>query len=78
MTKPSDHGDRSGGLLIGYVGMIIVPVASRQLPMEMAIRRKFCMTRKNVFVPDDGMDRIQMPCVMSMMITVHWKRKPIW
>ena len=21
------HGDRSGGLLIGYVGMIIVPVA---------------------------------------------------
>ena len=23
----SDHGDRSGGLLIGYVGLITVPVA---------------------------------------------------
>ena len=27
MTKPSDHGDRSGGLLIGYIGLITVPVA---------------------------------------------------
>ena len=27
VTPKSDHGDRSGGLLIGYVGMIIVPVA---------------------------------------------------
>ena len=25
--KLSDHGDRSGGLLIGYVGLITVPVA---------------------------------------------------
>ena len=27
MTKPSDHGDRFGGLLIGYIGLITVPVA---------------------------------------------------
>ena len=27
MTKPSDHGDRSGGLLVGYIGLITVPVA---------------------------------------------------
>ena len=26
----------------------------------------------------DGLEKVQMPCVMSMMITVHWKRKPIW
>ena len=25
--KRGDHGDRSGGLLIGYVGLITVPVA---------------------------------------------------
>lgn len=23
----SDHGDRSGGLLVGYIGLITVPVA---------------------------------------------------
>ena len=27
MTKPGDHGDRFGGLLIGYIGLITVPVA---------------------------------------------------
>ena len=53
-------------------------VHSRQLPMEMAIRRKFCMTKRSASEPDDGMEKVQMPCVMSMMITVHWKRKPIW
>ena len=26
MTKPSDHGDRSSGLLIGYIGLMTVPV----------------------------------------------------
>ena len=26
-TQASDHGDRSGGLLIGYIGLITVPVA---------------------------------------------------
>ena len=31
MTKPGDHGDRFGGLLIGYVGLIIVPLAYNQV-----------------------------------------------
>ena len=31
MTKPSDHGDRSGGLLIGYIGLITVPVALEKI-----------------------------------------------
>lgn len=26
MTKPSDHGDGFGGLLIGYIGLITVTV----------------------------------------------------
>ena len=31
MTKPSDHGDRFGGLLIGYAGLITVPVALEKI-----------------------------------------------
>lgn len=27
LFEPGDHGDRSGGLLIGYIGLITVPVA---------------------------------------------------
>ena len=27
MTKPGDHGDRFGGLLSGYIGLITVPAA---------------------------------------------------
>ena len=42
------------------------------------IRRKFCMTKRSPSEPDDGREKAQMPCVMSMMTTVHWKRKPIW
>ena len=34
--------------------------------------------KRSASEPDDGMEKVQMPCVMSMMITVHWKRKPIW
>ena len=35
------------------------------------------MTKRGVSSPDAGMVRVPIPCARSMMITVHWKRKPI-
>ena len=47
-------------------------------PLTTIIHRKICMTKRSASEPDDGREKVQMPCVMSMMITVNWKRKPIW
>ena len=35
------------------------------------------MTKRGVSSPDARMVRVPTPYAMNMMITVHWKRKPI-